>query len=84
MHLIVFVGKSLDASITVDQPSGAVQLALSNHGRIIGRAINGIVSDKIIIICLEICALIDNLTTGSAVEGLKEVQVKWLEFTPVL
>ena len=77
MQLIVFVGASVDPSFIADIPSGAVQLELSNHGRIKVRI-------RITIIVLpETCALIVYLTAGSAVEGLKKGHVKWFEFTPV-
>ena len=64
MQLIVFVGFSVDISFTVDIPSGAVQLAVSDHGHVMDVITN--------IVLPETCALIVNLTADSAVERLKE------------
>ena len=73
MQRIVFVGASVDVSRTVDRSSGAILLAVSDHCHVIGART---------IVLPETCALKVNLTADSAVERLKEGQVKWLERTP--
>ena len=79
MQLIIFGCTSNDVARIVDVSSEAVQLAVSDHGRVKGTILMTIL---VVSVLPETCTLIVYLTAGSAVEGLKKGHVK-LEFTPV-